>query len=110
MEYVYDIEQFKWDSKSKSFHACGWHLNAMLPDGSVMSAAHPHEFPSGKSRFIIKNFKTSGFRRFTFSFELKEYYDLWADENEYEQFEDKIWVFESEDGIKCYINTYIKIK
>lgn len=79
---TYDIKQFHWDSSINTFHGEAPHLVGLLPDGTF----HNEAFPSGKKQFIIKNFKTDGFRRFHFMEELNGYY-----------------LFKSEDGIRCEI-------
>lgn len=97
-EILYDIKQFKWVKDENTFYAVAPHLECILSDGTF----HPEAFPNGKSQFIIKNYKTDGFRRFTF---VNEWTDHWA-----EQMDDIViewhvtnWIFESEDGIKCSI-------
>lgn len=97
-EIHYDINQFRWVKDENTFYAVGWNLVGILPDGSL----HPESFPSGKSQFIIKNYKTFGFRRFTF---VDEWTDHWAEQTDDNIIEYHItnWIFESEDGIKCSI-------
>jgi hypothetical protein len=82
MEYRYDIKQFHWNKDTNTFYADAWDLVAHMPDGSI----HPEAFPNMKKQFFIQNYKTNGFRRFRF---VKD--------------EKLNWLFESEDGIKCYI-------
>jgi hypothetical protein len=95
MEYVYDIKQFIWSSEKNTFYADAPYLTCELPDGKY----HPEAFPNGKSQFTIKNYLTGNFRRFRFVSQYLEYYDY----GENEQFDSLVWVFESEDNIKCEI-------
>jgi hypothetical protein len=92
MEYRYDIKQFNWNKDTNTFGADAWDLVAYMPDGSM----YPDPFPNRKKDFIIQNPKTGGFRRFRF---VKEHH-LSFGIDEYTQLN---WLFESEDGIKCYI-------
>jgi len=96
MDYVYDIKQFAWDSATNSFFADAFHLCATLPDGLI----HPEAFPSAKQQFVIMNYETGGFRRFRFVDAYVEYYPIDGFDETYES---HIWLFESEDGIKCNI-------
>lgn len=77
----YDIHDFRWNAQEKTFYADGFDLYDA--EGSSMNA-----FPSGKKQFVIKNYKTREFRRFTFDKETGEYFQ-----------------FLSEDVIKCMIYT-----
>ena len=88
----YDILQFHWNKNINSFYADAWDLVANLPDGSV----HPEAFPTMKGQFFIYNYRTNGFRRFRFVKEQRSE----TNEAGYDFLD---WVFESEDGIKCYI-------
>jgi hypothetical protein len=92
MEFKYDINQFNWNKETNTFYADAWDLVAYMPDGSI----HPEAFPNMKEQFFIHNYKTNGFRRFRF---VKEERSV-IDENGYDFLN---WIFESEDGIKCYI-------
>jgi hypothetical protein len=82
MEFKYDIKQFHWKKDTNTFYADAWDLVAHMSDGSI----HPEAFPNMKKQFVIHNYKTNEFRRFRF---VKD--------------EKLNWLFESEDGIKCYI-------
>ena len=89
----YDILQFYWNKNTNSFCADAWDLVAYMPDGSI----HPEAFPTMKKQFFIHNYKTNGFRRFKFVKEENvacRFIPLEYQLN---------WLFESEDGIKCYI-------
>jgi hypothetical protein len=55
MKYTYDIKDFDWDAKARTFTANAADL--WLPD------CH-HRFPNGRKQFFIENEKTTGFRRF----------------------------------------------
>lgn len=92
----YDILQFVWNKTTNSFYADAWDLIANMPDGSI----HPEAFPTMRGEFFIYNYKTNGFRRFRF---VEETTNWLIDENEHTKYEMIDWVFESEDGIKCYI-------
>lgn len=94
-EYYYEISQFFWDKAENAFYSEGWNLHAELKDGTI----HPEAFPNGKQQFTIRNSATGGFRRFTFSDSVTEYFT----DSEGGYWEIDNWVFESEDGIKCYI-------
>lgn len=93
MEIKYDIQQFNWNKEQNSFHAEAWNLLGVMPDGTI----HPEAFPSQREQFFIHNYKTDGFRRFRFVKEL----ELIDEQNE--NFVETDWLFESEDGIKCYV-------
>jgi hypothetical protein len=75
----YDIYDFRWDAHEKTFYADGFDLYDA--EGFCMEA-----FPSGKKQFVIKNYKTGEFRRFTFDKDLDDYTQ-----------------FVSEDDIKCKV-------
>lgn len=92
MEFKYDINQFNWNKDTNTFGADAWDLVAHMADGSI----HPEAFPNMKKQFFIHNYKTNGFRRFRF---VKEESGE-PDGNGYTFLD---WIFESEDGIKCYI-------
>lgn len=96
MEYRYHIKQFRWLKYDKSFYAEAPHLECAMPDGSI----HPEAFPNQKQQFFIDNPKTGGFRRFRF---VKEIRNSLMDENGNDEWEMIEWLFESEDGIECYI-------
>jgi hypothetical protein len=97
MEYRYHIKQFRWLEDSKSFYAEAYHLECAMPDGSI----HPECFPNQKGQFFIDNPKTGGFRRFRF---VEEIINRIIDDNVGLNYEIIEWIFESEDGIKCYIS------
>ena len=80
----YDIRDFKWVGLNNTFYGDAWDLYDA--EGDYRSA-----FPNEKKQFVIKNYQTGNFRRFTF---LKEIEDPFG----------KDWVFISEDGIQCQIN------
>jgi hypothetical protein len=96
MEYRYDIKQFNWNKDTNTFGADAWDLVAYMPDGSI----HPEAFPNMKKQFFIHNYKTNGFRRFRF---VETIIDSLIDETDDSKYEIIYWLFESEDGIKCYI-------
>lgn len=87
----YDILQFHWNKSTNSFYADAWNLVANMPDGSV----HPAAFPTMKKQFFIYNYRTNGFRRFTFVKDIASSIDT-VDFTE--------WLFQSEDGIECRIS------
>lgn len=87
MEYHYHISQFNWNKETNTFYAEAPHLECLMPDGNI----HPEAFPNQKSQFFIDNTKSGGFRRFRFV-------------NEIMSTDSKVWMFESEDGIKCSIS------
>ena len=97
MEYRYNIKDFHWNGETKSFYADAPHLLCFNNDGSI----HSDAFPNMKSQFFIDNHKTGGFRRFRF---VKEITNSLVDENSHTKYEMIDWLFESEDGIQCYIN------
>ena len=80
----YDIRDFKWVKEDNTFYGDGWDL---------YPAEEPYigSFPNGKKQFVIKNYKTGNFQRFTFE---REYIDPFGTE----------WIFVSEDGYRCQIN------
>ena len=80
----YDIRDFKWSKKDNTFYGDGWDLYASEPD-------YFEVFPSKRKQFVIKNYKTGNFRRFTF---LKEISDPFGND----------LVFVSEDGYVCQVN------
>lgn len=82
MTFIYDIREFWWEKRNNTFYADGWDL---YPVGDFMGI---ESFPNARQQFYIHNFKTGGFRRFTF---LREVYDGTE------------WLFTSEDGILCQI-------
>ena len=90
MEYRYHISQFRWDKANNEFFAEAPYLECIMPDGNI----HPEAFPNQKQQFFIDNPKTGGFRRFRF---IREEVNVASD------YEFTHWLFESEDGIKCYI-------
>lgn len=92
MIYKYNINHCGWNPPTNTFYADAWDLYANNRDGSM----NPNPFPNGKKEFIIENPKTGGFRRFRF---VKEHH-LSFGIDDYTQLN---WLFESEDGIKCYI-------
>lgn len=98
MEYRYHISQFSWNKELNEFFSEAWHLECLLPDGSI----HPEAFPNMKGQFFIDNPTTGGFRRFRFLNEevINGSEENGMDEGEYVYTQ---WVFESEDGIKCKI-------
>jgi hypothetical protein len=96
MEYRYDIKQFNWNKDTNTFGADAWDLVAHMPDGSI----HPEAFPNMKKQFFIHNYKTNGFRRFRF---VRNVVDSLIDETDGSKYKMLFWLFESEDGIKCYI-------
>ena len=80
----YDIRDFKWVEKDNTFYGDGWDL---------FPAEEPYltgAFPNGKKQFVIKNYQSGNFRKFTFS---KDIY------NEY----GAVRMFTSEDGYMCAI-------
>jgi hypothetical protein len=99
MEYTYDINQFYWNKEHNTFYADAWDLVAILPDGSI----HPEAFPNEKQQFFIRNYKTEGFRRFTFVDEIKDCVADVYEDGSFSQSEITSWIFESEDGIRCSI-------
>ena len=90
--YIYNINQINWSPRNNIFYVDAWNLYARSQDGSM----YPEPFPNRKKDFIIQNPKTGGFRRFRF---VKEHHISFGID-EYTQLN---WLFESEDGIKCYI-------
>jgi len=94
-DIFYDINDFRWSKSDNSFYAEAPYLNAIGGD-------YTYAFPSGKSKFYIKNFKTNNFRQFIFQEENTSYYIL--DQEEDYTLEETIWTFKSEDGILCQIS------
>jgi hypothetical protein len=80
----YDISDFKWVKEDNTFYGDGWDLYAAEPN-------YFDVFPSKRKQFIIKNYQTGNFRKFTF---VKEVTGVFGE----------TWLFESEDGIKCQID------
>jgi hypothetical protein len=99
MKYTYDISQFKWNATENSFFGAAPFLECLLPDGNI----HPNAFPNDKGEFFIHNYKTNEFRRFQF---VKEITNWLIDENEHTKYEMMEWLFQSEDGINCYISLH----
>lgn len=102
MKYTYDICQFKYNKGENTLYGEAPHLVAILPDGLI----HHESFPNQKKEFYIKNYKTNNERRFRFVEEEQDYQEQYDDQgNIYAVAFDpiKIWVFESEDGIKCKV-------
>lgn len=88
----YDIRDFLWVKDSNTFYGDGWDLYPS--EEPYYLGEFPNEcstFPNGRKRFIIKNYKTENFRRFTFQKEETDPFGTYR-------------VFESEDGIRCIIN------
>ena len=83
MTFKFDIEQFIWNKNRNTFFVDAWHL---LPMNEGYNGNMDIEIT--KEQFYIHNFKTGGFRRFTF---LKEVDD------------GAEWLFISGDGILCQI-------
>jgi len=80
----YDIRDFKWVKASNTFYGDGWDL--FDAEGYYKQA-----FPNKKKQFIIKNYKTGNFRRFTFQKQETDPFGTYR-------------VFISEDGYRCFIN------
>tara|TARA_R110000868_G_scaffold34853_1_gene125455 strand:- start:70 stop:351 length:282 start_codon:yes stop_codon:yes gene_type:complete len=80
----YDIRDFLWVKDNNQFYADGWDLYDA--EGDYRSA-----FPNQKEQFVIKNYQTENFRRFTFQKEVTDPFGTY-------------WMFESEDGYKCMID------
>jgi hypothetical protein len=102
MKYIYDIRSFYWDESKKTFFADAWDLEA-APNGSNF---YDEAFPSQKNPFEIENHKTGGSRIFEFSNESKISYDGYSvDEcsDEKINFEETVWNFVSQDGLKVCI-------
>jgi len=81
----YDIRDFKWVKEDNTFYGDGWDL---------FPAEEPYyqdAFLNGKKQFVIKNYKTKGFRRFIFQSETTDPFGTY-------------YVYTSEDGIRCVIN------
>jgi hypothetical protein len=68
MTFEYDITDFDWDKHEMTFCADGWDL---YPQN--IEFVGTEAFPSGRQQFIIRNYKTGGFRRFTFASEGNRY-------------------------------------
>lgn len=84
----YDISDFKWVKEDNTFYGDGWDL---------YPSEEPYyrvAFPNQRKQFVIKNYQTGNFQRFTF---VKETTDIFGE----------TWLFESEDGIRCQINVDI---
>jgi hypothetical protein len=80
----YDIRDFKWVEETKTLYGDGFDLYDA-------EAAYKQPFPNGRSQFVIKNYKTKGFRRFVFQSETTDPFGTY-------------YVYTSEDGIRCIIN------
>lgn len=80
----YDIRDFKWVNDNKTFYADGEDLYDA--EGDYKSV-----FPSRKSQFVIKNYKTGNFRRFRFDRRVEDPFGVY-------------YVFTSEEGYRCVIN------
>lgn len=83
----YDIRDFKWVKEENTFYGDGFDLYDA-------DANYRQAFPNGRKQFVIKNYKTGNFQRFTY---VKDIYDA----------KGTYWVFTSEDDYKCII--YIDI-
>ena len=90
---VYDIKQFEWSKKANAFFGDVWNLVISNDDGTIIDETYP-DIQKG---FTIKNYETDGSRDFKFV-ELIENYA----EDTKEIIETDL-LFQSEDGIKCYI-------
>ena len=80
----YDIRDFKWVKEENTFYADGFDLYDANGD-------YRHPYPNGRRQFVIKNYKTDGFRRFIFKEEATDPFGAYR-------------VYTSEDGIRCVIN------
>lgn len=76
---VYNVLNFTWDSKRRTFCAYGYSLN---PVNNI----YDETFPNAKDPFWIKNFKTGNTRLFSY---------IGSDRYH--------WIFSSECGILCKI-------
>lgn len=82
----YDIRDFKWVKEENTFYGDGWDLYPSEEPYYIEA------FPNGKKQFVIKNYKTDGFRRFTFKEEATDPFGTY-------------YVFTSEDDeFRCVIN------
>ena len=82
IRHIYDIEHFDWDVDNNTFKG---NYNELYDSESHNLNKFP--FSNGKRQFFIKNYKTSGFRRFRFNKEINN----------------TVYEYHSEDGIKCHI-------
>lgn len=80
----YDIRDFRWVKEETTFYGDGFDLYDA-------EGIYKFVFPNHKKQFVIKNYKTGNFRRFTFQKEITDPFGTY-------------WMFESEDKIKCVIN------
>lgn len=80
----YDIRDFLWVNDDRTFYGDGWDL--FDAEGDFKEA-----FPNGKKQFVIKNYETGNFQRFTFQQEVFDPFGCYR-------------IFESEDGYRCIIN------
>ena len=100
MDYVYDIQWFRWSTEDNTFYAEAWTLPAIMPDGSF----HNDAFPNEKQQFTIHNYKTDGFRRFRYVEEIVS--EITSADGEWECKATQ-WLFTSEDGIRCMITVHM---
>ena len=80
----YDIRDFLWIKDANTFYGDGWDL-------WDAEGIYKFAFPNGRKQFVIKNYETENFRRFTFQYEETDVFGTYR-------------VFESEDKIMCIIN------
>ncbi len=76
----YDIRDFLWVESDKTFYGDGWDL-------FDAEGTHKQALPNGKQPFVIKNYKTGNFCRFTFQSETIDafgtYYVFTSEDDEY---------------------------
>ena len=80
----YDIRDFLWIKDANTFHGDGWDLWDAEGD-------YKFAFPNGREQFVIKNYQTGNFRRFTFQEEVTDQ-------------DGTYYTYISEDGMKCIID------
>ena len=84
MDIVYDIIQFRYNKKVKTFYGNENDLYSM-------NVTFIYPFPNNRKQFYIKNTSTGSFRRFRLHSETK-----------------RTMIFTSEDNIKCRIKKLTK--
>ena len=80
----YDIRDFKWVKDGNIFYGDGFDLYDAEGD-------YRQPFPNSRRQFVIKNYKTGNFRRFTFQFETTDPFGTY-------------YTYTSEDEYRCIIN------
>ena len=80
----YDIRDFKWVEEEATFYGDG-------DDLFDAEGTYKEVFPSRRSQFVIKNYKTGNFRRFRFEQRIVDPFGVY-------------YIFTSEEGYRCIIS------